>query len=156
MYNSPRVTHDIDIAIRTLDIDIVINLMYENDFYLVSDVDNDSAIVELSSENTKKWVEKSKSGSMTFIGFNDPPKNNRVSLAEIDITTQVDYLFELSVPIVKLRERAKKIEVDNFTVYVASADDLLILKENQKDKNSADYADIQFLRNLINNKGLPS
>ena len=37
-------------------------------------------------------------------------------------------------------------------LFVASIEDLLVLKESRKDKNSADYADIEFLKSLLNSE----
>ena len=36
LYNSPRVTHDIDLAVKSLDLDKIIALMYENSYYLIT------------------------------------------------------------------------------------------------------------------------
>lgn len=152
LYNSPRVTHDLDLAIRTLDIDIVTDLMYEHGYYLVTAVENDSAIVQLSGPEAKEWIRESKSGSASFIGYEQKPGIQGIPLKNIDITTQVDYLFELSIPVMRLKESAREIPMDDFFILVASIEDLLVLKESRKDKSSADYADIQFLKNSLNSE----
>ena len=149
MYNSPRVTHDIDLAIRTLDVDKVIEIMYQNNYYLVEKVIEDSAVVALFQEDAAGWVENNKAGSMSFIGFEKQPKAVHVPLKDIDITTQIDFLFELSVPIIKMKKRAWETIIDNAKILIASKEDLLILKQNRKDKSPADYADIAFLQSLI-------
>ncbi len=48
----------------------------------------------------------------------------------------------------RLKKRAREIPMDGFFILVASVEDLLVLKESRKDKSSADYADIQFLKNI--------
>jgi len=149
MYNSPRVTHDIDLAIRTLDVDKVIGIMYKNNYYLIEKVFPDNALVALYPEDAAGWVENSKAGSMTFITLKKQPKNATVPLSDIDITTQIDLLFELSVPIIKMKQRAWETTIDNVKILIASKEDLLVLKQNRKDKSPADYADIAFLENLI-------
>ncbi len=149
LYNSPRVTHDLDLSVRTLDIEKITDLMYEHDYCLVTSVENDSAYIQLSASEAKQWITGTKSGSTTFIGFESKPLRARVPLKNIDITTQVDYLFELSIPVMRLKERANKILIDDFFILVASAEDLLALKEHRQDKTSADYADIQFLKDLL-------
>ena len=152
LYNSPGVTHALELAIRTLDIDIVTDLMYKHSCYLVTAVENDSALVQLSSLEAKEWIRESKSGSASFICCEQKPGIRGIPLKNIDITTQVDYLFELSIPVMRLKESAREIPMDDFFILVASIEDLLVLKESRKDKSSADYADIQFLKSLLNSE----
>ena len=123
--------------------------MYENDYYLVISVENDSALIQLTAAEAKHWIEVNKSESITFIGLEKKPLSTFIPLKEIDITTQVDYMVELSIPVMRLKEKAKEITIDDFSVLVASLDDLLVLKENRKDKTGADYADIQFIKDLM-------
>ncbi len=149
MYNSPRVTHDLDLAVRTLDIDKIIDLMYGHGYYLIVSVEDDCARVQLTPTEAKSWIEDEKSGSATFVGFGKKTLHECIPLIDIDITTQVDYLFELSIPVTRLKERAKKIPMEDFFILVASIEDLIVLKENRKEKTNADYADIQFLQNLL-------
>ncbi len=89
LYNSPRVTHDLDLAVRTLDIDEITDLMYEHDSYLVIAVENDSARIQLSAAEAKEWIIDSKSGSITFIALETKPNAPSIPLKDIDITTQV-------------------------------------------------------------------
>ena len=56
LYNSPRVTNDIDLAVRTLDVDAIIDLMYANGSYMVRGVDDDSFILSLSPEQSADWI----------------------------------------------------------------------------------------------------
>ncbi len=149
LYNSPRVTHDLDLAVRTLDIDEITDLMYEHDSYLVVAVEKDSARVQLSADEAKEWIIDSKSGSITFIGLETKPTAPSIPLKDIDITTQVDYRFELSIPVMRLKDRAKKIPIDDFFILVASVEDLLALKESREEKTGADYTDIEFLKDLL-------
>ena len=150
-YNSPRVTHDLDLAIRTLDVDKVISIMYENNYYLVKDVSKDSAVIAQFQKDAADWVENKKAGSMTFIALDKQPKTGAVQLKDIDITTQIDFLFELSIPIIKMKQRAWEVTINKEKILIASKKDLLVLKQNRKDKSSADYADIAFLKSIIKN-----
>ncbi len=149
LYNSPRVTHDLDLAVRTLDIDKITELMYEYGYYLVTAVENDSAQICLSADEANQWIIDTKSGSTTFIGFEKTQPSAQVALQEIDITTQIDYLFEPGIPVMRLKKNAKKVPIDDFFILLASVPDLLALKENRPDKNGADYTDIQFLKDLL-------
>ena len=112
LYNSPRVTHDLDLAVRTLDIDKITELMYEYGYYLVTAVENDSAQICLSADEANQWIIDTKSGSTTFIGFEKTQPSAQVALQEIDITTQIDYLFEPGIPVMRLKKNAKKVPID--------------------------------------------
>ena len=149
LYNSPRVTHDLDLAVRTLDIEKITDLMYGHEYYLVVAVENDSASIQLSATEAKQWINDTKSGSIAFIGLETKPAGPTIPLKDIDITTQVDYLFELSILAIKLKRRAKKIPIDDFSILVASVEDLLALKESRREKTGADKADIEFLKDLL-------
>ena len=108
--------------------------------------------MQLSAPEAKEWIGKNKSGSASFIGYEQKPGAQGIPLKSIDITTQVDYLFELNIPVMRLKKRAREIPMDDFFIHVASVEDLLALKENRRDKSSADYADIQFLKYLLNSE----
>jgi hypothetical protein len=71
---SPRVTHDIDLAIKTTDADNMIDLMYESGYVLVTGPNKDSANIALSNASAKSWVTETKSGSLSFIGLNTAPE----------------------------------------------------------------------------------
>ena len=47
LYNSPRVTHDLDLAVRTLDIDKIIDLMYGHGYYLIVSVEEYERTIRL-------------------------------------------------------------------------------------------------------------
>ncbi len=149
IYNSPRVTHDMDLAIRTLDADQVIQLMYRAGYLLVTGVDDQWAYVHQQPQEAVAWLEQSSVASMTFVQVSPRSSGASVPLHCIDITTQVDYLFDLTVPIMRLKERAQAVRLDDFTILVAAPEDLLLLKKDRRAKTAADYADIQFLENLI-------
>ncbi len=147
IYNSPRVTHDMDLAIRSLDTGRVIELMYERGFRLLSAVGERDAELQPSALEASAWVEGSGVSSMTFVQCG--ALTTRVPLRQIDIGTQVDFLFDLAVPVMRLRERARSFEVDDFRILVASPEDLLALKRAREDKSAADLADIAFLEELL-------
>ena len=52
----------------------------------------------------------------------------------------------------RLKQNSKKIQYANFELNVASVEDLLVLKKNRKDKSASDYADIEFLSNILRNQ----
>ncbi len=151
VHGSPRVTHDLDVAVRLEDVVAVIDLMYAGGYCCARETTAEAVRMLLTPSAAKEWVETSKSGSMTFIHFDAPPAAE-VPFARIDINTEIDFLFALSIPVLRLRENAKKIMFESLPVFVAAPADLLALKKKRADKSPADEADIAFLKRLIARK----
>lgn len=154
IHNSPRVTHDIDLAVRVLDVDMIIDLLYPRSFFLVTAIQTDSILIKRDPEEAKKWIEKNKAGSASFLQIKSPPKNNTVPFDEIIITSQIDFLFELGIPISRLTKNGVTINLADVSFKVASVEDLLFLKQQRKEKNGADYDDIRFLEKLLKNSDI--
>lgn len=149
IYNSPRLTHDIDIAIQTLEIDAVIEVMYAHSYYLICRVEDSACSVISTHDEAIDWVEREKAGAITFLAPKSEPQGTEIPHKDIDITTQVDFVFEPGIPFSVLKKNAQKVDLDDFSFLIASAEDLLFMKENRKDKTEADKDDIRFLRRLI-------
>jgi len=152
IHGSPRVTHDLDVAIRSEDVIAVIDLMYSIGSYCARASTSDALRMILTPSAAKEWVEASKSGSMTFVHFDAPLTAADIPFSRIDINTEIDFIFALSIPIPRLRENARKIMFETLPVFVASPADLLALKKKRPDKSAADKADIAFLKRLIAEK----
>jgi len=148
LYNSPRVTHDIDIAARTLDLDKIIALMYESSHYLITRVKADTITIALTAAKAQQWVEQTKSGSISFVSLQSEPQQPDVHMQAIDLSSQVDILFELGIPIMRLKENARLIQLQDISFRVASIDDLITLKEQRSDKSWTDEQDIRYLKSL--------
>jgi len=148
LYNSPRVTHDIDIAARTLDLDKIIALMYESSYYLITRVKADTITIALTAAKAQQWVEQTKSGSISFVSLQSEPQQPDVHMQAIDLSSQVDILFELGIPIMRLKENARLIQLQDISFRVASIDDLITLKEQRSDKSWTDEQDIRYLKSL--------
>ena len=149
IYNSPRVTHAMDLAIRTLDIDKIVTFMYESGFYLATYADDESVTVCLHSVEASEWVESSRTGSMSFFCFDRKCDTIKVPISSIDITSEIDFMFDVSIPFAKLYKNSRIIELDTVRIHVAAAEDLLYLKGKRPDKSASDYADIEFLKDLL-------
>lgn len=148
LYNSPRVTHDIDIAARTLDLDKIIPLMYRNSYYLITGMHEDAVSIAVTANDAERWLERTKAGSISFVMLSIVPEHNRVSMDYIDVSSQVDVLFELGIPIMRLKEHARIISLGGLSFRVASIEHLITLKEQRSDKSFTDEEDIRFLKNL--------
>ena len=148
LYNSPRVTHDIDLAVKSLDLDKIIALMYENSYYLIRRVKADTITIALTADQAGKWVEQSKSGSLSFVALHSEPQQSDVHMQTVDISSQVDVLFELGIPIMRLKENARLIQLQDISFRVAAIDDLIKLKEQRSDKSWTDEQDIRYLKSL--------
>ncbi len=149
IYNSPRVTHDMDLAIKTIDVDKVIIFMYKHGFYLVMSAGDETVRLCQTGGEASEWVTSERPGSMSFFSFPDPVSSQEMPVSSVDINSEVDFLYDISIPFSRLYKSAQAIELDAVTISVASAEDLLYLKERRSEKSPSDYADIEFLRNLL-------
>ncbi|MFP4432135.1 MAG: nucleotidyl transferase AbiEii/AbiGii toxin family protein [Spirochaetaceae bacterium] len=147
LYNSPRVTHDIDLAIRELDVDRVVALMYRLWYRLVTAVYDDSLSTCPTNREADEWIERQKPGSISFI-ICSKDESAQVPFERIDVSSQVDFLFELGIPAVQLGRNARPVEIPGLSFLVASIDDLIRLKEARPDRDAADEDDLRFLRGL--------
>ncbi|TVR03721.1 MAG: hypothetical protein EA403_06335 [Spirochaetaceae bacterium] len=147
LYNSPRVTHDIDLAIRALDVDHVVDVMYRLGYCLVTSVTETHAAVCSSAAAARAWIERESPGSASFVMVAGEVASE-VPLDHIDVASQVDFLFELTIPAMHLRKNARRIELPDLSFLVASVDDLIRLKEARSDRSAADEDDLRFLRAL--------
>jgi hypothetical protein len=153
MYRGPRTACIIDLAVRTLDIDAIIEIMYTHGYYLIAEIKNDKALLLLSAPEAGNWVESVKAGALTFISVPEKPVESLYPVQKINVSTRMDFLFEAGIPIMKLKKNSKVIPLDDFEILLASMEDLLTLKEQIKNKTEADYADIEYLTTAIKKKG---
>lgn len=127
--------------------------MYANSCVLVRDVDAGSVVVFTNAEAADEWITAAKPGSLTFI--ETPPSASyagptaRLRHAQIQITSQVDFLYELPVPYVRLRSRARTVSLAGVDTLVAAPEDLIALKQARTDRSPADDADIAYLQRVI-------
>jgi len=149
IYSSPRVTPDMDLVIRSLDVDRVIEILYANDCRAIRAVDARFAHLHPTPQAASEWVDQSRSGSLTFVQVPAEAGRERVLLREIDITTEVDILFDLGIPFARLRKGAVTVMIDDVPLLVASPRHLLQLKRDRPGKTSADMADIAFLEEKL-------
>ncbi len=151
LYGSPRVTQDLDLVIRAQDADRVVGSVLQVGYLLVLAVWEDSVEVARTLESARRWIEAESPASLTFV----LPKENaptgrtaRLLHDTIRAETQVDILFDLSVPFGHLRHRATTQIVGGVELRIASPGDLIRLKEARSDPSPADRFDIDFLRRL--------
>lgn len=150
MYHSPRVTHDIDLAVRTLDVDTIIELMYEKNYCLIKSLDSEFLEIAEDVTQAKIWVETEKPASLSFIRNTADIDPKHIALENVDITSQVDFLFELGIPLMKLLKRSKTVVLGNISFQLASIEDLIVLKEQRADRSTTDDEDIRYLNSLLN------
>lgn len=156
LYDSPRVTQDLDLAVKTLDIERIVATLYELGHVLVVEVDERAALSAPDPSAANRWIESDRPGSLTFIAKPATAANLgdrlRAEHTVIDIQSQVDVLYELSVPFPRLRSRAGILQLAGTPVAVASPQDLIVLKEARRDRSPADDYDIAYLRRLLQSK----
>ncbi len=155
LYNSPRLTHDIDIAIRTLDVDTVIELMYQHGYVLVCEVDEQSVRIVPEAAQARSWTASSQAGSLSFIlfpvGSLEGKSASYISLpfSQVNVNSQVDFLFELSLPVLRLLQHARRIDMGDFTFAIPGIEDLIQLKQQRSDRSPVDDDDVRFLQKLL-------
>lgn len=149
IYNSPRVTHDIDFAIRSLDIEKVLECLYSKGYYLITSVDDSGVSVAAKSTEADLWISNEKPGSLTFVVAENVPNLDRVKYENIDITSQIDFLYELPIPFPRLESRAKVVDLEGITIKVASPEDLIALKSARSNRSPADDDDIRYLKTYL-------
>jgi Uncharacterised nucleotidyltransferase len=119
LYNSPRLTHDIDLAVRTLDVDAVTELMYRNGYYLIMEVRDDSVPIAANHTDAQAWLTLQKAGSASLIQLAAASRSLEIPMQQIDLSFRG-----------------------------ASRDDLITLKKLRSDKSSVDADDIRYLESL--------
>ena len=149
IYRSPRFTSDMDLAIRSMDVDTVVGLMYVAGFSLVWKLDEKFLYMHPSPEAAAEWVDAAGVSSMTFMHGRARSGAHRLRLRDVKAATQVDFLFDLPVPFPRLRQRARMLPMGGRSVLVAAVEDLLELKERRAEKRDADRSDIEYLRGLL-------
>ena len=172
-YESPRVTQDLALAIRTLDVDDTIDLMYDLSYLLVTGVDAEAARLAANRHAAQRWLAVENPGSLSFVAAptdvrgateapgegvsaeEPPPDHRMVNHTSIEIESQVDFLYELAVPYPRLKSRSREIDVSGTTLLVASPADLIALKEARSDRSADDEADIAFLKGLLQGGDAP-
>ena len=149
LYDSPRVTHDMDLAIRGTDVDAALDAMYACGYALVTWLGDTYVRTQVEPDPAREWIEGTRPSSLTFVERPAGQDGTRLPLAAVDVTTQVDFLYDLCIPFPRLKQHAMEVSMGEFTILLASAEDLLALKENRSDKTSADEADIAYLKEQI-------
>ena len=152
LHESPRVTQDLDLAISSTAIAAAIDALYRNGYVLVVAVSEGGATVIGRVTTARGWVEQNNPGSLTFVGRPagvGDEETHEVPHEKIRVESQVDLLYELTVPFGRLLHDAEKRTVSGVLVRYASLDHLLQLKEARSDRSAADEADIAFLRQRL-------
>lgn len=157
IYESTRATRSVELVIRSLDLDEAVAFMYRHGRVLVRDVGESSVTVLGSTDVADAWIDSALPGSLTFVALPDGRSTGdftaRIPHSEIEITTQVDLLYELAVPYVRLRERARSISLAGVEAIVAAPADLLAIKRAARERTADDEADIAFLERLLKTEG---
>lgn len=144
-YGSTRLTEDFDVASRAIDIDRIIDIMYEFGYMIATASSSDSgkAIWARTPVVAKEFIEATKPGSLNFYFLN----------SEGDPIDVFDYVYECPVPFARLRADARTIWEDP-KIVAASIDHLITMKEKCVAANRGrptDSHDIGYLK-LINEK----
>ena len=149
VYASPRPTSGIDLAVRTLDVDAVLELLYSRSYYLITQVDADRATIALDAVAAAERVESEKAGAMSLAKLRYLPRKESIPLEEILAESQVNVFFEPGVPIARLAANAQTVELPDVSFRVAAVEDLITMEERRPDGSEAEGEDLRFLRRLL-------
>lgn len=152
LHDSPRVTQDLDLSIPSSSSDGALRTLYENGYVLVSDVTDAGATVLGTVEAALDWMNITNPGSLTLIERPLPVGNNKtcnIAHEDIRVESQVDLLYDLTVPFGRLFHEAEETTLTGVRIRYASARHLLLLKEARRNQSPADEADIAFLRTRL-------
>ena len=134
--------------LRTLDVDAVTDLMYRNGYHLITEVRDDAVSIAANHTDAQTWLTLQKAGSASFIQPATASKSLELPMEQIDLSSQVDILFELGIPVMRLIANSRLVQLGDLSFRVASRDDLITLKKLRSDKSSVDADDIRYLESL--------
>lgn len=137
---SERITNDFDFVLSTIEesaISKMVDVFYEHGLELVSKLDKGRVVRTIGNKNVAAVRLKLDAPSSAF--FYDPK-------TEI----KIDLLFDFPFPAKDIASRARKVKIKSRSIWVASTEDLLRLKEiayaDRKSPNDAH--DLDFLKTL--------
>jgi hypothetical protein len=141
-HGSSRESLDIDFAVRTVDVDAILELMYPLGYRLPIAVSpgGSRAVWAPAAEEAAACIEREKRGALNLY-FLD------ASGAPVD---QVDFVYDYPVPFAMLLARSLVVR-ENPELRCASVGDLVLMKESrlaQGQGGPADEADLAFLKKL--------
>lgn len=139
-YGSTRVTFDTDIAVKTIDLDKIIELLYDINLKLVIGVDEKQyPVIAKNLTDALNFIKTSKWGFLKFLS-ND---------------LELDIIYEISVPFMELYTKSTEIKIEHIKINLASLDHLKIMKKksiktrNDKEKTKIDRIDLDFINKKL-------
>ena len=146
---APHTGRAMDLAVRSLDVEEIVLLLYENGYAAVTSAGSTRAHVLRTATAATDWIEERRASAVTLVRPGKVEGLGDIPLSQIDIATQVDLLFDLPVPVMRLKKRARAVVMDDVTILVASPRDLLELKRRRPRKTRDDLADIAHLERIL-------
>ncbi len=139
IHGSPRVTFDSDLAIKTIDIDRVIEVLIAAGLEMVIGVnENSHPLLTTDTGNAIDFAEKSRWGFLKFVSE----------------SFELDVIYEIPVPFAVLFRDSRKIMAGRTEVRVASIEHIRVMKEKAKgshddEKRDIDLMDLKFIEKKI-------
>ena len=96
VYNSPRLTEDIDFAVRTLDIDDIVELMYNAGWILVNKVNNDNISASLNIKEAQNWISTEKQRQSFWKGYTEFHSNDYFTQDYAEFVTLTQLICSLA------------------------------------------------------------
>ena len=145
-----RTSQAMSLAVRALDVDAILEMLYERGFAVITAVGPRSAHALPTPARAADWAEATGASALTLVETGRVAGLGQVPLDALG--TQIDLLFDLPVPVMRLRQRARAVVVDQVTLYVACPEDLLALRR-QTGGAVGDQAEIAALEEIVGREG---
>lgn len=143
-YGSDRVTFDVDIAVKTVDIDRIAKIMFGLKLKLFTGIDDNNNLI--LKNNYKQAIFFLKDLKWGFLKF-------------LNQDLEIDFIYDLPLPFMQLYKNAIIEKNNNIEIRIASLQHLKIMKEksikNREDeqKRNIDKIDLEFIEKQIQERG---
>jgi len=152
LHHSTRATQDLDLSIPSTAVGKLVGVLYAHGYVIVCSVEEDGAEMLPSVSEANRWIALRDPGSLTFVARPVALEADSPQLVPhhaIEIESQIDILYDRTVPFDRLFHDACSVAIGDITVRYAAAHHLIQLKEARSDRSAADDSDIAFLHDLL-------
>jgi hypothetical protein len=137
LHGVERTTFDLDLSVDLSDENLIKLIELSKRFNLQPRIPEPITNL-LIPEKRKEWIENKKALVYTFVS-----KNSAI---------QMDIFLSYPITYFELMKNAEMINVDDYTVYISSINDLLIAKEHISEPRDKDLIDIKELKKILSEK----
>jgi hypothetical protein len=137
------------LAIRALDVEPITGLLYQTGYKVVTTSSASRVHLLPTATRAIDWIEETGTSSATLVQADNVDGLGDLPVERVQTDTQVDLVFDLPVPIMRLRARARTFALDDIELRVACAEDLLELRRRRPRITLSERREMAFLQGLI-------